>query len=142
MHTGRCARHILHSQNLVPKHLVTRFLLLAQPLPRSSEKAIYCSHEAWLINLSGQDAQRFVPWAPNSLLQLVLDTVGGGGETATPTPAPTTSSTTPAPTTTAGGCSLSGFFDASCVEFPTTYSYPATYTTRALVTLHPSVESS
>ena len=54
-----------------------------------------------------------MPWGPNSKLQLVR----------TPT--------------TAGGCSREGFFDAACVDYPTTYSYPDKYDTRALVALNP-----
>jgi len=34
---------------------------------------------------------------------------------------------------TARGCSRAGFFDAACVEYPTDYTYPATYSTRTLV---------
>ena len=59
-----------------------------------------------------------------------MDPASAGGVT---TAAETT---TPAP---AGGCSLAGFFDASCADYPTSYVYPANYTTRALVTLYASV---
>ena len=30
------------------------------------------------------------------------------------------------------------FFDTNCVNFPTNYEYPPSYTTRTLVTLHPT----
>ena len=52
-----------------------------------------------------------------------------------------TASTTPAPNTTAGGCGLSGFFDAACVEYSTFYEHPPSYTTRTLVTLNPQTST-
>jgi hypothetical protein len=61
--------------------------------------------------LSVQVDNIFVAWGPNSQLQLVGDHT----------------------------CSGSGyFFDRSCVNYPTGYLYPSNYSTRTLVTLHPT----
>ena len=49
----------------------------------------------------------FVPWAPNTELNLVQD------------------------------CGSGYFFDADCVDYPTDYVYPSSYETRTLVSLHP-----
>jgi streptogramin lyase len=65
--------------------------------------------------------RRFLPWAPNSILKLYPHPAPVSGNWTSPTTAPTTPTTLTA-----------GFFDASVVRYPSSYSYPGAFATRSL----------